>query len=69
MPQSVMLLKGLNQEHQGRIFEISTTLMMGRLRKCDVLLEDGLVSRNHAVFEVQNGQLFLKDLSSRNGTF
>lgn len=66
---SVMLLKGLNQEHQGRIFEIKGRLMMGRSRKCDVLLEDGLVSRNHAVFEVSGDQLYLNDLSSRNGTF
>ena len=66
---SVMLLKGLNQEHQGRIFEIKGRLMMGRSRKCDVLLEDGLVSRNHAVFEVVEDQLYLSDLSSRNGTF
>ena len=65
----VMLLKGLNQEHQGRIFEVKDRLMMGRSRKCDVLLEDGLVSRNHAVFEVSNRQLVLRDLSSRNGTF
>ena len=66
---SAMLLKGLNQEHQGRIFEIKDTLMMGRSRKCDVLLEDGLVSRNHAVFEVEGQRLYLSDLSSRNGTF
>ena len=66
---SVMLLKGLNQEHQGRIFDIKDRLMMGRSRKCDVLLEDGLVSRNHAVFEVVDDQLYLSDLSSRNGTF
>ena len=65
----VMLLKGLNQEHQGRVFEVKDRLMMGRSRKCDVLLEDGLVSRNHAVFEVSNQQLLLRDLSSRNGTF
>ena len=66
---SAMLLKGLNQEHQGRIFEIKDKLMMGRSRKCDVQLEDGLVSRNHAVFEVIDRQLYLSDLSSRNGTF
>ena len=65
----VMLLKGLNQEHQGRVFEIKDRLMMGRSRKCDVLLEDGLVSRNHAIFEVVGTHLVLSDLSSRNGTF
>jgi signal transduction histidine kinase/pSer/pThr/pTyr-binding forkhead associated (FHA) protein len=63
------ILKGLNHDHEGRLFEVKEQLMVGRSRKCDVLLDDGLVSRAHAVFELRAEGLWIKDLESRNGTF
>lgn len=67
--KSPLLLRGLNQENQGRVFEIADRLLVGRSRKCDILLDDGLVSRQHARFECRSHSLYLCDLSSRNGTF
>ena len=64
-----MLLKGLNQEHQGQVFEITHQLLAGRYRKSDIHLEDALVSRNHARFTFRNHLLYVCDLKSRNGTF
>ena len=64
-----MLLKGLNQEHYGQVFEVNHQLLVGRYRKSDIHLEDALVSRNHARFTLRDNQLYLCDLESRNGTF
>jgi signal transduction histidine kinase len=64
-----MLLKGLNQEHHGQVFEVTHQLLVGRYRKSDIHLEDALVSRNHARFTLRDDQLYLCDLQSRNGTF
>jgi signal transduction histidine kinase/pSer/pThr/pTyr-binding forkhead associated (FHA) protein len=64
-----LILKGLNQENEGKVFEVAHQLLVGRSRKCDILLEDGLVSRSHALFEVRENQAVVTDLSSRNGTY
>lgn len=44
-------------------------LTMGRDLSCVVRLDDPKVSRIHAVLEVTNGKLFLRDNNSTNGTF
>jgi C4-dicarboxylate-specific signal transduction histidine kinase len=66
---STFLLKGLNREFEDKTFEINPQILFGRSRKCDVLLNDGLVSRKHTLFEVKEDQVFLTDLNSRNGTY
>lgn len=63
------VVQGLNQDHEGKLFEIKDILVLGRSRKCDILIDDGLVSRAHAELHFRNGELWLKDLQSRNGTF
>ena len=50
------LLKGLNREFEDKTFEINPQILFGRSRKCDVLLNDGLVSRKHTLFEVKENQ-------------
>jgi predicted component of type VI protein secretion system len=41
--------------------------VVGRTTECDLVLDDGLVSRRHASFRVQGENVQLKDLGSRNG--
>lgn len=41
--------------------------MIGRSSSCSLALEDGLVSRRHAVLHVAPSELQLEDLGSRNG--
>lgn len=43
------------------------TYIIGRAG--DISLYDDTVSRRHACLEVEDGQLFLRDLDSRNGTY
>jgi diguanylate cyclase (GGDEF)-like protein len=51
---------------------ISLTLLpcvIGRHPSCQVIIDDPSVSRRHARVYLQNGELWLQDLGSRNGTF
>lgn len=48
---------------------VSDSLSVGRGSDNDVVLGSKQVSRNHAVLNVLDGQLYVKDLVSSNGTF
>lgn len=48
---------------------VSDSLSVGRGSDNDVVLGSKQVSRNHAVLSVLNGELYVKDLDSSNGTF
>jgi pSer/pThr/pTyr-binding forkhead associated (FHA) protein len=45
------------------------SLLIGRLPECDVLLQDGLVSRMHARISVQQEGVVVEDLHSTNGVY
>ena len=42
---------------------------IGRSPDCDIFLDDVTVSRNHAVLVQENGEFFVEDQGSLNGTF
>ena len=44
-------------------------LVVGKSAACDVVVPDPTVSRNHCTLERRNGVLFVRDASSRNGTY
>jgi len=44
-------------------------LLIGRLHRSDILIEDSSVSREHAAIERKDGRFILEDLKSTNGTF
>lgn len=44
-------------------------MVLGRHPDCDVVLDSASVSRQHAQIVRENGQYFIEDLHSRNGTF
>ena len=48
---------------------VSDSLSVGRGSDNDVVLGSKQVSRNHAVLSVLNGELYVNDLESSNGTF
>jgi adenylate cyclase len=41
---------------------------IGRGAKCDLVIDDGRVSTNHAAIEFESGRWFVADLGSKNGT-
>jgi pSer/pThr/pTyr-binding forkhead associated (FHA) protein len=54
---------------QGDLELGSGSLLIGRLPECDVLLQDGLVSRMHARISVQHDSVVVEDLHSTNGVY
>ena len=51
------------------LFALKNKILIGRAAECDIKLEHPLVSRHHAALErTADGQLFLSDLGSVNGT-
>lgn len=43
-------------------------LLIGRIHRSDILIEDSSVSREHAAIERKDGRFILEDLKSTNGT-
>lgn len=57
-------------EYLGRRFEINwDPIQIGRSQDCQIQLTDESVSRKHCRIFRNEGNIFLKDLSSTNGTF
>ncbi len=53
-----------------RSFALRPTTRIGRGRDCDIVLrDDPLVSRSHALVHFDNGELWVEDDTSQNGTF
>lgn len=50
-------------------FAVAGATRVGRSRECDIFLVDPSVSRNHAMLDVREGHLVVRDTGSTNGTF
>jgi serine phosphatase RsbU (regulator of sigma subunit) len=60
-------LEGLNP---GQLFPLEgAAVILGRHPACDIVLESAAVSRQHARILAVDGNFYLEDLHSRNGTF
>ncbi|WP_020405931.1 FHA domain-containing protein [Hahella ganghwensis] len=59
----------LKRVHDGKDFPVSRpSMLVGRSDTCDIALEQGLPSREHARLVVRKEGLFVEDLHSTNGT-
>jgi sigma-B regulation protein RsbU (phosphoserine phosphatase) len=59
-------VKGL---HPGQVFPLGECSVLGRQPGCDIVLDAGAVSRQHARIVRSGDDYFVEDLNSRNGTF
>lgn len=64
---SLIITAGLEKGRE--IFLERFPVVIGRRSDCDVTVADPAVSRRHARLECNNGEFFLCDLGSTNGTF
>jgi sigma-B regulation protein RsbU (phosphoserine phosphatase) len=63
-------LSANNGPQAGKRYELRTDrTIMGRHPECNVVIEVGAVSRQHAAINRRGSDYFLEDLHSRNGTF
>ncbi len=56
-------------ETRGQTYELADELTLGRAAGCQVTLNDTYVSQLHARLFRRDGQLFVEDLGSTNGTY
>jgi len=54
---------------KGMIFPLDSRLTIGRGEENDIRLTHSTVSRQHTVVYLEDGQPFVQDMESRNGTF
>ena len=54
---------------RSRSIDAVCPLVVGRSTDVGLVLADAEVSRRHARFETENGRVYVRDLSSHNGTF
>jgi len=55
--------------YNGKIFPIVSEISIGRSKENDIVIEDGMTSRKHAIIQKIKEDFFLKDLGSSNGTY
>lgn len=64
------VLRALKGSNPGQCFPLEgNTAILGRHPECDIVLESGSVSRQHARVVLVEGNYFVEDLRSRNGTY
>lgn len=62
-------LRALNGTEPGRVYRLDRdAAVMGRHPDCDIVLDQGAVSRQHARVTAANNEFYVEDLGSRNGT-
>lgn len=56
-------------EQKGRLFDVGDEITIGRAAGCQISLDDRFISQLHARVFGRDGQIFVEDLGSTNGTF
>jgi len=56
-------------DHKGQTYELADELTVGRAGGCQITLDDTYVSQLHARVYRRDGQLYVEDLGSTNGTY
>lgn len=53
----------------GKKITLTAKIIIGRSSGCDIVIDNMLVSREHAEIQQIKSDFYIKDLESRNGTF
>lgn len=65
----VWKLEALTGEFNGQVITLADETLIGRHQDCTLVLQSAQVSRRHAAIVRNDGQFWLQDLNSSNGTF
>jgi pSer/pThr/pTyr-binding forkhead associated (FHA) protein len=63
------VLRGVSGPYFGKVVAIRGRLVIGRGDDCDLVLDEPEMSRKHAMIEVRQNDIYLRDLGSTNGTY
>lgn len=66
MPRLIVLQKNGSAK---QVNVVNMPFVIGRGDTCDLVLDNQLVSRTHAVFEMVGNAMTIRDLESHNGTY
>ena len=66
--QYVLTVRGLADDHLEYTLSEGENVV-GRSEECEVHIEDGSLSRKHAIIEISNDTATIRDLGSKNGTY
>jgi pSer/pThr/pTyr-binding forkhead associated (FHA) protein len=55
--------------YKGNMVPLIAKITLGRNPNNDIVIDDPLASRNHAIIQKIKSEYFIKDLNSSNGTF
>ena len=66
--QYVLTVRGLADDHLEYTLSEGENVV-GRSDECEVHIEDGSLSRKHAIIEISNDTATIRDLGSKNGTY
>ena len=64
----VLTVRGLTDDHLEYTLSEGENVV-GRSEDCEVHIEDGSLSRKHAIIEISNDTATIRDLGSKNGTY
>lgn len=65
----VLLTGGEKGAAPGKVFSLGEHFSLGRSSENNFVLSDPFASQEHAVINIKNGQYWLEDLGSKNGTY
>lgn len=67
-PDPRMVLRGLGGRHHGRSFTLDVPRLVGRIPGADIQIDDPAFAERHARLEMVEGQVWLRDLGSAEGS-
>ena len=59
----------LKPTDEGDLIQIAGDVLIGRGEDCDLVVQEGHLSRQHARLTLKEGEVWLEDLESTNGTY
>ena len=67
-PDPRIVLRGLGGRHHGRSFTLDVPRLVGRAPAADIRIDDPAFAERHARIELADGQVWLRDLGSEEGS-
>lgn len=65
----VIDVEGIGGSKKSIKSQVVSSLIVGRSNICDIFFDDLNMSKQHFAIVIENSQVFIKDLESKNGTF